>query len=168
MVTYRRTSAVAPECRHPSQSGAMGFVVVGRAVTQGQTLPLGADDPVVAARAVRRAIAAAHGRAADVGELVIAAAEPIGEDVARAFARRALGPRGDAVPVGCVRADEADHDAEALAQAALRAAMPLVPGGADTDGAVSAPGLVIAVGLGADGTTVAFCAVAGAGPSPAR
>ncbi len=78
-------------------AGRASPVVLGRAVTHGQVLPLGVDDPVTAARAVRRALAAAGRRATDVSGLVVAATEPIAEDVLAAFARRALGPHGAAV-----------------------------------------------------------------------
>jgi hypothetical protein len=118
---------------------------LGRATTYGQAQPLGVDDPVVAARAVRRALAAAGRRAFDVTDLVVAANEPVPSDVLARFARRALGPHGSTVrAIGLV---ESTSDASGLAELALAAAA-----------SNEAPdGLVIAVGMTHDGTTEARC-----------
>jgi len=132
---------------------ARGTVVIGRAVTHGQALPLGIDDPVIAARAVRRALADAGRRAVDVTALVVASPDPIPGDVLAAFARRALGPWGADVPSAVVTAV---GDADELAAVAA-AELPAV---------TSDPVAVgIVVGLAADGTTVALCLGRAAGSS---
>jgi 3-oxoacyl-[acyl-carrier-protein] synthase III len=117
---------------------------VGRATTQGQALPLGTDDPVIAARAVRRALAAAGRRAADVTHMVVVSAEAVSGDALAAFARRALGPHGTNVRTTGFMADAAD--ASALAGAAEGRI------GDDAD-------LAVVVGIAADGTTEARCLV---------
>jgi hypothetical protein len=139
----------------PGDRGAVrdGWVTLGRGVTHGEALPLGRDDPVIAARAVRRALADAGRRATDVVALVLACPEAVPPDVLRAFARRALGPFGETVPVASVAAEGpaeriADAGAERLAAAGRDAAAGLV---APQDG------VLVAVAVGADGTTVARC-----------
>jgi hypothetical protein len=122
------------------------LVELGRATTVGQALPLGSDDPVIAARAVRRALAAAHRRAADVTELVLAASDPGPESVVSGFARRALGPHGS-----CVRTMSVVDDArEAASLAAYAAKAAATIAGPDT-------GVVMAVGIDAEGATEAHC-----------
>jgi hypothetical protein len=120
------------------------FVELGRARTHGQLLPLGSDDPVIAARAVRRALAAGGHRASDVGRLVVASPDPIEPDALARFARRALGPHGATVGTVALVADAAD--APGLASEATRA-----------PGSVGDGALVVAVGLAADGEVVACC-----------
>ena len=120
--------------------------VLGRATTIGQALPLGVDDPVIAARAVRRALAEAGRRAVDVSTLIVATSGPLDAEVLAGFARRALGPHGSSVRSrGLVAAPRADAD-ELAASAA-----------AELSGDLSPDGIGIAVGLGTDGTTVALC-----------
>jgi hypothetical protein len=131
-----------------STGAGSGPLVIGRAVTVGQALPLGVDDPVMAARAVRRALADAHRRAADVTLMVVACAPPIPEDAIASFARRALGPHGADVHVAGVAGTAADAEGLA-AQAASELAARRT---GEDSGCVG-----IAVGLGADGTTVACC-----------
>lgn len=126
--------------------GGTDLAVLGRAVTEGQTLPLGVDDPVIAARAVRRALADAGRRAVDVTDLIVASPDPITTDVLAGFARRALGTRGADVCVSCLV--RAAADAEALAAHAA-AGM--------TEALRLTDGLGLALGLGSDGTTVALC-----------
>ncbi|CAN5617477.1 hypothetical protein BH24CHL9_BH24CHL9_04600 [soil metagenome] len=120
--------------------------VLGRAVTRGQALPLGVDDPIVAARAVRRALADAGRRAADCEAMAVASPDTLAPGVLARFARRALGPHGDRMPVRGVPVLEPDADIlAARAAAELAASGPLHEG------------VGIAVGLGADGTAVALC-----------
>lgn len=120
--------------------------VLGAAVTHGQALPLGVDDPVIAARAVRRALAAASRHASDVSMLAIASPSPVGQDVLARFTRRALGPHGAEVRLMALVAP--DEPADALADAAARL----------VDDATLAPERVaIVIGLALDGTTVALC-----------
>jgi hypothetical protein len=121
------------------------LIELGRATTHGQALPLGVDDPVVAARAVRRALAAARSRAADVSRLVVATAEPVPNEVLAAFARRALGPHGAHVGTAVVVTDA--RDAGTLADQAV----------ARIRADPSSAGVAIAVGLGTDGTVEARC-----------
>lgn len=121
-------------------------VVLGRAVTSGQALPLRIDDPVVAARAVRRALADANRKATDVAALVVASADPLPADVLAAFARRALGPHGAAVRVVAIMSDAAG--AEILAD---RAAEDIASAGLAGDSCG------LAVGIDSQGTTVALC-----------
>jgi hypothetical protein len=142
------------------------MIELGRATTHGQALPLGVDDPVVAARAVRRALAAAGRRAMDVTILVVASAEPIPSTVLARFARRALGPHGAVVPVGAH--DPGASDAEALA----RHAASRIPAVSETspnaesspEGRSTSSSVAVAVGLGTDGTVEAVCLVTAAGP----
>jgi hypothetical protein len=138
---------------------------LGRAATRGQALPLGVDDPVIAARAVRRALAAAGRRAMDVTTLVVASPEPIPADVVARFTRRALGPHGAVTQVSFHHPDATD--AEALA----RHGSSRIPYLADSDrddgsrssGAEasldvsSRSGVAVVVGLGVDGTVEAIC-----------
>src|SRR5688572_22337732 len=79
------------------RAGHGGATIVGRATTVGQALPLGVDDPFIAARAVRRALAGARWRAADVDAMVVATPPPLTLDAVGRFARRALGPHGATV-----------------------------------------------------------------------
>ena len=125
---------------------ATGRVVLGRAVTHGQALPLGSDDPVVAARAVRRALADAGHRAVDVRHVVLVTRGPVGPDVLAAFVRRALGPHGATVRARgmAVVPPVVAHQLAALA----------VP---EADDDISQDGVVIAVGIGDDGDVVALC-----------
>jgi hypothetical protein len=120
-------------------------------------LPLGSDDPVIAARAVRRAIAAAGRRAVDVSALVIATQGPLDAEVVAAFARRALGPHG-----GVVRARGLAVQGNSAEALAATAAAKL---GAD----LSSDGIGIAVGIDDGGNVVALClgrttTAPGAGP----
>ena len=141
---------------------------LGRATTHGQALPLGVDDPVVAARAVRRALAAAGRRAMDVTSLVVASTEPIPSAVLARFTRRALGPHGAVIAVNAH--EPGATDAEALAaHAASRIPAPDGADGADgagepgsaggeaPAGVTNRPGVAVVVGLGTDGTVVAVC-----------
>ena len=129
-------------------------VTLGSAVTHGQLLPLGRDDPVVAARAVRRALADAGRKAGDVRFVVVAAEDHIPSDVLRAFIRRALGPPADEVQALALTTDRdgpdarAEARADAMADLAADALRPLE---------VSATGVGLVVGIGVDGTTVARC-----------
>jgi hypothetical protein len=75
-------------------------VELGRAETSGQRLPLDSDDLIPAARAVRRALAAAHRHAIDVEALLVVVVGRPTDEVLRRFARRALGPHGAIVRVG--------------------------------------------------------------------
>ena len=120
-------------------------VVVGRASTDGQALPLGVDDPVIAARAVRRALADAHRRATEVDILSVATPPPLTQEAVARFARRALGPRG--AEVGSCATESLETDARSLVELAARA----LPGGE------RASGLGVAVGVAPDGTTIAIC-----------
>jgi hypothetical protein len=124
------------------------LAIVGRAQTHGQRLPLGVDDPVIAARAVRRALAAASRRAADVSTVVVASSSSMADDALLGFTRRALGPHGSNVHVAAVSAGA--PDAEHLADVATAELGALLM-------AEDHSGVGIAVGLGADGTTVAHC-----------
>ena len=117
----------------------------------GQALPIGVDDPVVAARAVRRALADARRRAIDVVGVVVAAPPPLTLHAAQRFARRALGPHGDTVRLDLVVA-EAGGGAR-LVELAADAARSIEDG----------DGLWVAVGIGCDGTTVALCLERGRG-----
>jgi hypothetical protein len=138
---------------------------LGRATTHGQALPLGVDDPVVAARAVRRALAAAGRRAMDVTSLVVASTEPIPSAVLARFTRRALGPHGAVIAVNAH--EPGATDAEALAaHAASRIPAPDGADGAGEPGSgggeaparvTNRPGVAVVVGLGTDGTVVAVC-----------
>jgi hypothetical protein len=130
------------------------LVELGRATTHGQALPLGVDDPIIAARAVRRALAAAGRRALDVSTLLVASNEPIEADVLAAFARRALGPHGASIQATGLVSSE--PEAVALATHAVAVATTTV---------TPRTGLVIAIGIAADGTTEARClGVGAAGP----
>jgi hypothetical protein len=120
--------------------------VLGRAVTHGQALPLGRGDPIIASRAVRRALAAAGRRALEVGAMVVATRDVLAADVPASFARRALGPPGERVAVRALRSDEPD-----AARLADLAAIELSRVGMARDR------IVMAVGIGPDGTTVALC-----------
>ena len=120
--------------------------VLGRATTHGQALPLGVEDPVVAARAVRRALADAGRRAVDVSALIVAATGPLEAEVLAAFARRALGPHGASVRCSSQVAAPRVDASELAASAA-----------AGMSGDLSPDGIGIAVALGPDGTTVALC-----------
>lgn len=122
------------------------LVELGRAATIGQALPLGSDDPVIAARAVRRALAAAHRRAADVTDLVLASSDPVPGSVLVDFARRALGPHASSVRTMGLVGDE--PDASGLAAGAAVAV-------ASTEALGS--GLVVVIGIASDGTTEARC-----------
>jgi hypothetical protein len=135
-----------PDAPGSSDEARPRAVVIGRATTRGQALPLGVDDPVIAARAVRRALADARRPAADVSSLVVASTEPIPDHVLAAFARRALGPHASSVRVTGVVAREADG-----ADLVVRAIDAATAGGSPR------AGVLIAVGLGADGTTEARC-----------
>jgi hypothetical protein len=130
---------------HDIGSGANQRVVIGRATTHRQALPLGVDDPVVAARAVRRALADARRRAADVESLAIAARPPLTRDAVMRFARRALGPFGADLEPVIVEALE--PSAGALVDVAIRALSMEGEG----------QGLAVAVGISTDGTTIAVC-----------
>jgi hypothetical protein len=121
-----------------------GVVVLGRAVSEGEALPLGVSDPISAARAVRRALAAARRHAVDVDAIVVASTDASYDDALRRFARRALGPWGEEVPISIIRPDV--PDADALARHAAREVT-----------ARMSHRIGIAVGLGSDGTTVALC-----------
>lgn len=125
---------------------ARGWRVAGHAVTQGEAVPLGVADPVIAARAVRRSLAQAGRRAVDVEALVVGAPDQLGAEALARFARRALGPHGDGVSAVGI----ADGDASADALASL-AAEHLATTGLPGDG------VGIAVGIAADGTAVALC-----------
>jgi hypothetical protein len=109
-------------------------------------MPLSLGDPVVAARAVRRALAAAGRRAIDVEAMVVASSGLVPEDVLGTFARRALGPEAQRVAVSGLTHS---GDADALADVAVRD----IAAGSSLLGR----GVGIAVGLGSDGTTVALC-----------
>ena len=123
-------------------------VVIGRATTHGQALPLGVDDPVVAARAVRRALADARLHAADIESLAIATPPPLTRDAATRFARRALGPFG--ADLDPVLVEAVDLSADRLVEAAVQALA------ADH----GRHGVSIAVGISSDGTTIALCVTA--------
>ena len=130
------------------RSEAGELAVIGQATTRGQALPLGADDPVVAARAVRRALADARLHGADVESLAIATPPPLTRDAATRFVRRALGPFGaDLVPV---IVESVEPGADGLVEDAVRA----LPG---DHGHL---GVSIAVGISSDGTTIALCVTA--------
>ncbi len=133
-------------------TGAPGQVI-GRAETTGAAALTVGSDPIEAARAVRRALAGAKRHAVDVDHLVVASGTGISDDAVRAFARRALGSRGEQVTVAQVVA--ASGPAAALADSALATL------GNDF---VHGQGLAIAVGLAADGTTIALCVARGPGP----
>jgi hypothetical protein len=120
--------------------------VLGRATTVGQALPLGIDDPVIAARAVRRALGDAKRRAVDVETLVVATPAPLSLDAVMRFARRALGPHGASVQVSRIERDTGD----AAELATLAAAVPVA-----RDRGRRA--IRLAIGIGPDGTTVALC-----------
>ena len=124
-----------------------GWVVLGRAVTKGQVLPLGIDDPVVAARAVRRALAQAQRRAVDVTALAIASPMAVEASALADFARRALGSHGVGIGLSAT-APDGTATADSLAESAAdhMAVSDLI-----------SHGVGIAVGLDADGTTVALC-----------
>jgi hypothetical protein len=95
---------------------------------------------------VRRALADAGRKAVDVEVLVLAMADPPPATVLRAFARRALGPHGEAVRMGCVNGDASEADAlSALAADEL----------ATLEG--FAAGVGVAIGIAPDGTSVARC-----------
>jgi hypothetical protein len=126
------------------------LVELGRAATDGQVLPLGSDDPVIAARAVRRALAAAHRRAADVTVLVLASSTLVSGSVVSDFARRALGPHGSSIRTMSVVDDASD--AAGLAACAAETAATLVGRGT---------GVVLAVGIDAEGVTEAHCLARG-------
>jgi len=132
------------------------LVILGRAVTRGQALPLGVDDPLIAARAVRRALADAGRRAADVTALVVAGHDPIAPDTLARFARRALGPRGWEVRARSHMSDATDADVLADQAAAELGAR---------HGSAGVTGVEMAVGLGADGSVVAVCVML-ASPAP--
>ena len=120
-------------------------VVIGRATTHGQALPLGVDDPVVAARAVRRALADARRHASDVASLAIATPPPLTRDAATRFVGRALGRFGaDLQPIVV---EDVEPSADALVDVAVRALS------MDRE----RQGLAIAVGISSDGTTIALC-----------
>jgi len=121
------------------------LVELGRASTHGQALPLGSDDPVIAARAVRRALAAAHRRAIEVTDLVLASNDPVPTGTLIGFARRALGTHASTVRAMGLVGEE--PDASGLAARATAAASIEPPAG----------GLVIAIGVASDGTTEARC-----------
>ena len=166
-------------------AGRAGLTILGRAVTSGQALPLGSDDPVVAARAVRLALADAGRRAIDVTDLVLATTDTVAADSLTAFVRRALGPYGDHVHARCLVIETGDAaeiagraanqlggtPAEALAEAlggtpaeALAEALGGTPaealaealGGTPAE-ALAEDGIGLAVGLDRAGTTVALC-----------
>ena len=126
--------------------GSAAGVVIGRATTVGQALPLGTDDPVIAARAVRRALADGGRRAMDVRALVLAAPPPLTLVQARRFARRALGPAGADVPIIVVDSDESTG--EALADAAVAGLTASSP---------RTGGVAVVVGIGRDARTIALC-----------
>jgi hypothetical protein len=135
---------------------ASGIVTLGRAVTHGQALPLGIDDPVIAARAVRRALADGGLHAADVSAIVLASPHPVAPDAFRGFVRRALGPYRDTLYAQSVV--ELGLEAEALADAACAAL--------ETAVTIDGKGVSVAVGLAADGTTVARCVTGVREPPP--
>jgi hypothetical protein len=128
-------------------TGDSGATVVSRATTAGQALPLGVDDPVIASRAVRRALAEARWHASDVDAMVVATPPPLTLDAVGRFARRALGPHG--ATVRCEARPAGEEGGERLAGLALR----IAPGGAAR---------WMAVGIGRDGQTVALCVIAAA------
>ncbi len=109
-------------------------------------MPLSLGDSVMAARAVRRALAAARRHAIDVEAMVVASSGMVSGDVLRAFARRALGPEGQRVPVAGVVCEEADPDV--IVELAANDLQGMAPEGG---------GIGIAVGLGSDGTAIAPC-----------
>ena len=119
--------------------------VVGRATTRGQALPLGVDDPVVAARAVRRALADARLRALDVEVVTVVAPPPLTRLAVEGFMRRALGPHAAGVELLFVEADV--PDAAGLTDHALGALAP----------EHGRRGIAVTVGIAGDGTTVALC-----------
>jgi hypothetical protein len=133
---------------HPGRAAAdpgVRLVVLGRAVTQGQALPLGVDDPVVAARAVRRALAHAGRRAVEVTDLVLATTETVPSEALAMFVRRALGPHGSSIAMVSLASDAPD-----AAGLAARAA--------DLSRGDVAPGSIrIAVGVDDRGAVVALC-----------
>lgn len=119
-------------------------LVLGRAETSGADLPLGSSDPIEPSRAVRRALADARRHAEDVERFVVATPVEVSQAALRSFARRALGPHGEDVPVaGFV----APGSAEALATTAAASL--------GTEPAKWRIG--IAVGIDATGNTVAVC-----------
>jgi hypothetical protein len=124
---------------------ASGIVTLGRAVTHGQALPLGIDDPVIAARAVRRALADAGRQAADVSVLVLASPLPVDAVTLGRFVRRALGPHGSAERTSGLEIEGVDAEMLA-ARAGAHVRDDLPPGG-----------IGIAVGLDDGGDVVALC-----------
>jgi hypothetical protein len=108
-------------------------------------MPLGSDDPLAAARAVRRALAAAGRRAVEVTDLVVASPEAIDPDTLARFARRALGPHGPSIATISLVSDA--QDAEGLAARAAQHPM----------GKMAPGGVVVAVGIDERGDVVALC-----------
>lgn len=89
--------------------------------------PFGPGDPLVVARLVRRSLAAAGRKAADVSALlVVTDRAPDPEALAR-FARRALGSRGADVPCSATIVDPGlDHARRLAIVPGLRSGGPLV------------------------------------------
>lgn len=127
-----------------TEAGGNATRVVGRAMTHGSTLPLGVEDPIEASRAVRRALADAGRKAADIDRLVVATSSSVSGATLRSFARRALGPAGEGVAIMSLVGGGSADALSGLACTALEFE------GTDVRTA-------IAVGLDADGTTIALC-----------
>jgi hypothetical protein len=127
--------------------------LIGRAETTGGPAALDDADPVEAARAVRRALAAAGRKAVEVDALVVAAPLVPTAETCRRLARRALGPHGEGIAaIGVAVAGDRAEDLALAAAAYLGSA-------ATADGASVAEGwaLAVCVGRAVDGTTVALC-----------
>lgn len=146
----RRTQVGTDHAEARAPARVPGLAREGYAETRGQGLPLGVDDPVIAARAVRRALAQAGRHARDVEMMVVATGHPAAGAALRQFARRSLGPHGTEVTLRHVLPpDGRGDDARRLARLA-EAALPRR--GSPSDARVS-----IAVGVGDDGAVVAVC-----------
>lgn len=153
----RRTlDLVDPRARRPEEHARLNDAqarLSGRAETTCGPAPLDDGDPIVAARAVRRALAAAGRKAVEVDVLCVAAPLAPTAETCRRLARRALGPHGDGIAAFGV-AVIGDH-AEDLAMAA---AAYLEATDASHEASVAGGwALAVCVGLAADGTTVALC-----------
>jgi hypothetical protein len=134
----------------PPIGTSSALVVRARAAAVTAEDPFGAGDPLVVARLVRRALAAAGRKAFEVTELVAVADVPPDDEALRRFVRRALGPRGAAVEVRAGRAvgiDQAARESSAIEQ--------LADGVPDT-----ATALIVLVCLGPGGLASVSCLTA--------
>ena len=159
----RKVHLMDPRARPPeglARHDVAQTQLIGHAETTGGPAALDDGDPIVQARAVRRALAGAGRKAVDVDALVVSAPLVPTAEACRGLARRALGPHGAGIPaLGVVVAGDgakavASDGAEALAMgaaAALQAATIM------DASALEGWELAACVGLGRDGTTVALC-----------